>query len=147
MQEKIKLVVYTDGGARGNPGPAGIGIHIILSSQEELWRHCLFLGNKTNNEAEYIALQTALQFLQQFLSNQNNKCELITFKLDSKLVVEQLNRNWQIKEPRLRVLAEKIWQAFSSLPCNFIIIHIPREQNKIADALANEAMDNPSVFV
>lgn len=147
MREKPTITVYTDGGARGNPGPAGIGVYILDSTQEELWRHRLFLGTKTNNEAEYTAFQAALQFLHEFLINQADVYGLITFKLDSKLVVEQLNRNWQIKEPRLRDLAEKIWQSLASLPCDFVITHIPREQNKVADALANEAMDNPSVFV
>jgi ribonuclease HI len=147
MQEKEKLVVFTDGGARGNPGPSGVGIYITNSSQEEIWRQCRFLGNKTNNEAEYIAFQIALEYLLDFLKNNSDKYDLILFKLDSKLVVEQLNRNWQIKEPRLKTLAETIWQSLSSLPCSFLITHIPREQNKVADALANEAMDNPSVFV
>lgn len=136
MQEK--LIIFTDGGSRGNPGIAGAGVYIIDQNGQEIHREYRYLGLKTNNEAEYLALNLALRYLQTQLKS---PCVLI-FKLDSKLVVEQMNKNWQIKEARLRSLAAENWQILSTLPtlaCE--IKHIPREENKIADLLANQAMD------
>ncbi len=136
MQEKI--TVFTDGGSRGNPGVAGAGIYIIDAENQEIYRGYQSLGIKTNNEAEYLALNLALKYLQNYLKNPTK----IIFKLDSKLVVEQMNKNWQIKEIRLRELALKNWQILDLLPhCSYEIVHIPRSQNQTADLLANQAMD------
>lgn len=136
MQEKI--FVFTDGGSRGNPGPAGIGVYICDESGQEIYKEHKFLGVKTNNEAEYLAMNLALNYLKDNLK----KDSLVIFKLDSKLVVEQMNKNWQIKEAHLRLLAEENWKILKTLPCSSCEIkHIPRSENAIADALANEAMD------
>jgi len=136
MQEKI--IVFTDGGSRGNPGPAGIGVYITDEFGQEIYREHKFLGIKTNNESEYLALNLALNYLKKELK----KSIALVFKLDSKLVVEQMNKNWQIKEDRLRTLAEENWKLLSSLPHSTCEIkHIPRAENKVADMLANQAMD------
>lgn len=142
MRENI--FIFTDGGARGNPGPSGVGVFISSSDGVEIYQEHAFLGHKTNNEAEYLALQKALRFLKGFLTNKASDFSL-TFHLDSKLVVEQMNRRWKIKEARLLELAKQNWQLLESLPhCTFEIKYIPREQNQKADALANEAMDTAS---
>lgn len=139
MQEKI--TVFTDGGSRGNPGIAGIGVYIVDENNQEIHREYQFIGTKTNNEAEYLAMKLALSFLQKNAERFN--LAKVIFKLDSKLVVEQMNKNWQIKEERLRVLAQDNWQILSSLPfSSYEIKHIPREENKMADQLANQAMDS-----
>lgn len=144
MQEKI--YIFTDGGARGNPGPSGIGVYIFnQESKEEILSKFSFLGHKTNNEAEYLALQTSLIFLKDYLKDKNQESTLI-FHLDSKLVVEQMNKRWKIKELRLLDLAKQNWELLAALPhCTWEIKYVPREENKIADSLANQAMDEALV--
>jgi len=119
MREKI--IIFTDGGSRGNPGLAGAGVFITDESGREIYREQSFLGLKTNNEAEYLALNLALRYLQKYLKDKADK-QLI-FKLDSKLVVEQMNKNWQIKEARLRALAEENWQILSTIPILLMLLH------------------------
>jgi ribonuclease HI len=135
-----KINIYTDGGARGNPGISGAGIFVSDEDGLTLAQEAVFLGHKTNNEAEYLALEYALGVLEsKSLLDQNTK---LFFYLDSKLVVEQLSRRWKIKEHRLLEIALRIWQRLSTLPhAGFSFTHVPREQNKIADQLANQAMD------
>lgn len=137
MQEKI--IIFTDGGSRGNPGLAGAGVFIADEKGNEIYKEYKFLGLKTNNEAEYLAMNLALKYLK---TNLKPSTEIV-FKLDSKLVVEQMNKNWQIKEERLRLLAEENWKILKLLPYSSCLIkHIPRSENKMADLLANQAMDN-----
>lgn len=136
MQEKI--IIFTDGGSRGNPGIAGAGVYVIDEKGQEIHREYKYLGLKTNNEAEYLALNLALLYLKKNLKT----ASALVFKLDSKLVVEQMNKNWKIKEARLQILAQENWQILSTLPCSTCEIkYIPREENKMADMLANQAMD------
>lgn len=137
MQEKI--TIFTDGGSRGNPGVSGAGVFMIDENNQEICREYKYLGLKTNNEAEYLALNLALNYLKDKLK----KPTALVFKLDSKLVVEQMNKNWKIKESRLRALAEENWKILSLLPCSTCEIkYIPREENEVADMLANQAMDS-----
>lgn len=134
-----KLIVFTDGGSRGNPGISGAGIYITDESGQEIYKDCKYLGLKTNNEAEYLALNLALNYLKNHLKTSTH----VIFKLDSKLVVEQMNKNWQIKEARLRDLAEENWKVLSEISeITYEFIHVLREQNKTADLLANQAMDS-----
>ncbi len=134
-----KIIIFTDGGSRGNPGPAGIGVFVTDEKDQEIHREYKFLGLKTNNEAEYLAMNLALNYLK---NNFKEKISIV-FKLDSKLVVEQMNKNWKIKEARLKTLAEENWKLLDSIPhfsCE--IKHIPRIENQMADMLANQAMDD-----
>jgi ribonuclease HI len=142
MQEKINI--FTDGGSRSNPGIAGVGVHIETSTGEKIFDEAKFLGIKTNNEAEYLAFLEALQFLVTFCQQQKEMKKEISFHFysDSKLMVEQLNRRWKIKEARLQNLAQTAWQLLQSLPYPYEITHILREKNTVADALANQAMDS-----
>ena len=140
-----KLLIYTDGGARGNPGPSGAGAYICNEQGEEILNSHYFLGHKTNNEAEYLALQKVLEFLQNYLLTKTQEFDL-AFHLDSKLVVEQMSKRWKIKEARLLDLARQNWEILNALPrCSWQIKYIPREENQRADALANQAMDSALV--
>ncbi len=130
------IVIYTDGGARNNPGPAGAGV-VIKEGGKTLCETAQYLGEQTNNWAEYEAVAIALGKAHEFLLRDRN----IEFRLDSKLVVEQLNGKWKIKEPGLKVQASKIKEMLNDFG-SVTFVHIPREQNKEADRLVNEAIDN-----
>ena len=123
------IKVFTDGGARGNPGPAGIGVHI-----PGVGDYKKFLGKKTNNQAEYEAVVLAFQKLDDYKNDE------INFYLDSELVVKQLNGEYKVKDVELGKLFVKIWNAKAGFK-KVTFTHIRREKNKIADKLANEAMD------
>lgn len=126
--------IYTDGGARGNPGPAGIGAVIINDSSGHKEYLKKYLGVATNNQAEYQALLCALMRV----------CELgathVKCFLDSELIVKQMNREYKVKAKGLAPLFLKTW----NISQNFVHIewiHIPREKNKEADMLVNRAID------
>ena len=133
------VVIYTDGGARGNPGPAAAGV-VILNGAEKT-EVMQYLGDRqTNNWAEYEAVVIALgKLLEMGLRDVD-----IEFKLDSLLVVEQLKGNWKIKEPELKKQVAKV----KSLLKDFGTVsftHIPREENAEADRLVNEALDEGGI--
>lgn len=134
-----KVILQTDGGARGNPGPAGAGVVISSETGEILKTAKKFLGEKlTNNEAEYLALLLGLENLQS-LTDGGEETE-VSVRLDSELVVKQLNGEYKVKEPRLKELVQKVKNLSNFFP-TITFTHIPREENKLADKLANEAMD------
>jgi len=137
----IKIKVYTDGGSRGNPGVAGAGVYIEDECGQEIYREAKFLGNKTNNEAEYLGLLAATEFLLRYEIKNPGQIESAEFFLDSKLVVEQINRHWKIKKDELRQIAASIWKNLSTLPYPQRFSHVLRHLNKKADQLANDAMD------
>ncbi|MCK5212264.1 ribonuclease HI family protein [Candidatus Parcubacteria bacterium] len=129
-----KLIIYTDGGARGNPGPAGIGAIIFDDKRNLIAEISEYLGVATNNQAEYKAVVAAIKKAKEL------NAEEIQFYLDSQLVVEQLNGNYKVKNKDLQPLFVSIYNDslnFKKVAYN----HVPREQNKEADRLANEAMD------
>jgi ribonuclease HI len=132
--KKNKLIIYTDGGARGNPGPAGIGAIAKNDDNEIVFEISEFIGKTTNNQAEYRALVSAIKKAKQL------KTEEVDFFLDSELVVKQLNREYKVKNKDLMPLFLEI----SNLRKQFKKItfsHVRREFNKEADKLANMAMD------
>jgi len=136
------LVIHTDGGARGNPGPAGIGVVFLADGKDdqEIYTEGAFIGDgKTNNEAEYTAFYTSVKVLEKNIETWQPAS--IEWQLDSKLVVEQLNRKWKIKEPRMLQFAKDIWAVLATLKVPYKITHIPRELNAAADALYNQALD------
>lgn len=147
MQEKPRqLVIFTDGGARGNPGPAGAGVYVVDQVGQEVFSQHSFLGTCTNNEAEYLALELAIVWLINYLQD-NGDLVGVEFNLDSKLVVEQMNRRWKIKEPRLYQLALRNLRLLDQVGVSYEINYIPREKNKRADLLANQAMDQAEKLV
>ena len=139
MPTQIK--VFTDGGSRGNPGVAGAGFVVYDQLDNIIHQAAVFLGHKTNNEAEYLALLEALEFLLRFELKQPGEIVEANFFLDSKLVVEQVNRRWKIKKSQLLLLANKVWQNMETLPYSISVRHVLRQHNALADELANKAMD------
>lgn len=135
-----KFYVYTDGGARSNPGPAGIGVVILSQDKKVLKRIGKFIGNKTNNQAEYAAVIEAMKALNTFKKD-NLICPEVEFYLDSQLVVEQLSGNYKIKNEGLKPLYWDIREKIIDLGCKIKFSYIPREQNKEADKLVNIAID------
>lgn len=129
------LTVFTDGGSRGNPGPCAVGVYIVSPDGEELKKHCRCIGQGTNNIAEYTALLDSLKILKDY------SFESVEFKLDSELVVKQINGIYKIKDEKLKGLFEEIKEYLDRLKANYQFSHVRREENKIADSLVNKALD------
>jgi ribonuclease HI len=129
-----KLIVYTDGGARGNPGPSGIGAVIFDENKNKIAEISEYIGEGTNNQAEYKAVIAALEKCQKLGG------EYLEFYLDSELVVEQLNRRYKVKDKELANLFLQIHNK-SLLFKKITFQHIRREMNKEADRLVNLALD------
>lgn len=132
-----KIILFTDGGSRGNPGPAGIGM-VVKNEEghtiERLWK---FLGVATNNQAEYRAILEGLKHVLAVYEPQEVSCYL-----DSELVVKQLNGEYKVKNKELIPLYEEIRSLVMFRGVHFH--HVPRERNQEADACANTAMDDES---
>jgi ribonuclease HI len=134
------IIAYTDGGARGNPGPAAAGVYITNEAGEKIREVKEALGNGTNNFAEYYGVMLALQTLKQLYSKRTKEMQF-EIRLDSELVKKQLNAEYQIKEPGLVPMFIEIHNLrVSSFP-NLTFTHVRRELNKEADRLVNEALD------
>ena len=138
--------MFTDGGSRGNPGPAGIGVYISVKDKAASggevaeWKYGQCIGIKTNNDAEYEALIFGLKKLKQLLGNISAKQATINCFLDSELVVKQLGHEYKLKEPRIQQYFIEIWNLMLEFE-KVTFTHVLREKNKIADALVNEALD------
>lgn len=132
-----KLIIYTDGGARGNPGPAAIGIAIYEPGKinSPIFTLGKVLGETTNNEAEYRAVIVALEEAAKLGAG------TLEFYLDSELVVRQLRGEYKIKEPRLQELALEVFRLQNNF-ARIEFVHVPREKNKLADELVNDALDS-----
>ena len=124
-----KLSAYVDGGSRGNPGEAGIGVYC-----PGVVRIAEYLGTGTNNYAEYSALLTALRFAV------FTRCEELQIYADSELVVKQIKGEYQVRNENIRPLYDAAIRWIAQLP-RFSIEHVRRENNKEADKLANLAMN------
>ncbi len=132
-----KLIIYTDGGARGNPGPAGIGAILYDGQKKVVAKISQYLGVATNNQAEYKAVIVAIQKARSLGAKE------LTCYLDSELVVKQLRREYKVKNKELASLFLTVYNLSFSFK-QITYIHIPREQNQEADSLANQAMDRKS---
>jgi len=130
-----KIKVYTDATAKGNPGPSGLGIVIKDESDEILLTHKQYIGKATNNQGEYTALLESLKLLK----NLKTDYEFVEFYSDSLLMVSQLTGKYKIKDKYLMRNAMNFWDGINKLGKKYSITYIPREQNAIADKLANEA--------
>lgn len=134
------IITYTDGGSRGNPGPAAIGVHIIDAAGSVVKEVSETVGNATNNFAEYQAVATALETLKK-LYGKKTKDMQFELRMDSELVKKQLNHEYQIKDPGLVPLFVAIHNLRVANFPHLTLTHVPREQNKEADRLVNEALD------
>lgn len=135
----MKLIVYTDGGSRGNPGPSAIGVFICDGKGQPIKKYSEAIGETTNNEAEYQAVIFALKKIKALYGKKKVKESEIEIRMDSELVVKQLNHKYKIEEPNIQSLFLKVWNLmldFSQVK----FISIPREQNKEADKLVNQAL-------
>ena len=130
----MKLTIYTDGGARGNPGPAAIGVVIKDGSGKTISEYGEYLGKQTNNYAEYSALISGLKKAQE-LGAAEVECVL-----DSELIVKQMNRQYKVKEPTLQKLFIQVFNLASQFK-KVVFKHIPREKNKEADKWVNKILD------
>lgn len=126
--------VFTDGGARGNPGPAAIGVVILDENDNMISQSGKYIGTATNNVAEYSALIEALELLKEI------DVYRVIFYTDSSLVYNQIKGFWKIKNPDMKLLNEQAKKMLYELP-GYNFIHIPREKNKDADRLVNKALD------
>jgi probable phosphoglycerate mutase len=134
IEPQARVAVEADGGARGNPGPAGFGAVVRSRTGEVLAERYGYLGIATNNVAEYQGLIAGLAAAAELDARE------VEIRMDSKLVIEQMAGRWQIKHPGLRPLAAQaaaLVRGFETVTYTWI----PRDQNKLADALANKAMD------
>ena len=128
--------MFTDGGSRNNPGSAGIGVWVETLNE----KYGEYIGIKTNNEAEYEALIFGLKKQKQLLGKGKAKSAEIVCYLDSELVVKQLGHEYKLSEEHIQKLFIQIWNLMLDFK-KVSFHHIPREKNKIADALVNEALD------
>lgn len=129
-----KLIIFTDGGARGNPGPSACGVYIMDEQGNVVKEHGRYLGIQTNNYAEYTGIIDALTHAQEL------GAEEVEMFMDSELAVKQLNGEYRVRNPGLAVLFMKVHNlrlAFRKVT----FAHVRREKNKEADRMVNEALD------
>lgn len=132
---KSHWTLFIDGASRGNPGLAGAGV-FLSKNDKVVAKNCYFLGVKTNNQAEYIALINGLAVL---IEHKPQKQDNITIYSDSELLVRQIKGIYKIKHPDLKKLYDEAMKYLSSF--QYTIQHVRREKNKVADSLANQALD------
>lgn len=135
----MKFIVNTDGGARGNPGPSGIGF-AIQQNGKIIKKGKAYIGETTNNQAEYEALIRALGELDAVISKEGRKDVHVEVRMDSELVIKQLRREYKVKDAGLKLQFARVGELIAKFP-NTSFVHVRREENGMADELANEAMD------
>ncbi len=128
-----RLIVYTDGASRGNPGRAAVGVRITTEAGETVAETGRYLGHKTNNEAEYWGLLLGLREAKRL------GAKTIRIRMDSELVERQVRGLYRVKDAKLKPLHERVMALLSDFP-GYEIQSIPREENAEADRLANEAI-------
>lgn len=137
-----KIVINTDGGARGNPGPAAIGVVIYNGEENALKKYSQYLGeNLTNNEVEYQAVIFALKKIKALFGKKKAKNLEIEIKSDSELLTKQMQGLYKVLDSKIQASFLKVWNLkidFKEVKFNLI----PREKNKEADKLVNEALNN-----
>lgn len=135
-----KIQIYTDGGSRGNPGQAAIGVYIISADNKELARLGKKIGEATNNVAEYSAILEGFVWT---LANKNkHNVSEVHFYMDSQLAYSQIVGIYKVKNETIRDFIFKIRQKEAELGIPIFYNHIARERNKNADQMVNLALDN-----
>ena len=133
-----EITIFTDGGARGNPGPAGIGAVVYDEKDNEMSTLSEAIGEGTNNVAEYTAIVRALQHVATLVDD--TKAIKVTLKLDSQLAERQLNGAYKVKDETLKGLYAEVKELVGEY-ASVEFIHVKRELNKVADKLVNQALD------
>ncbi len=129
-----KLILYADGGSRGNPGPAAAGAYLEDETGHPVARIYKYLGETTNNVAEYSALVFGLK------EALRRGAKQLLIRMDSQLVIRQVEGTYRVKEPTLIKLHQKVTELLEQFPA-YTLEHIPREKNEEADRLVNHALD------
>ena len=133
-EEHARWELYVDGASRNNPGPAGAGFY-LLKDGKAVEKQGMYLGKKTNNQAEYLALLLGVYFAQNHMA----PGDTLVIKADSELMVRQINGIYKIKNVELARMHSVIRKMLDVL--KFTMVHVRREENEIADKLANEGID------
>jgi len=129
----MKYKMYTDGGSRGNPGKAAIGVVIYNEKDKVIEKISKYIGTATNNVAEYSALLVGVLALKKL------KCTEVEMFLDSLLIVNQLNGKYRVKDSKMKKLYLKVMENLEDI--DWTVAHVKREKNKVADSLVNDALD------
>lgn len=135
-----RIIAYTDGGARGNPGPAAIGV-VLMRGNRTIGKYAESIGERTNNEAEYEAVILALQKIKHLFGKQKTRDLGVEIRMDSELVARQLSGKYKITEERFFPLFMKIWNLKMDFG-NISFVEITREENRETDRLLNEELDS-----
>jgi ribonuclease HI len=136
MPEEEKIVLFTDGGSRGNPGPAGIGVYIETLNK----KYGEYIGETTNNDAEYQALIFGLKKIKSLIGKQKAKRTQVQCYLDSELIVKQLHHEYKVEHESMQKLFFQVWNSMLDFK-EVKFSHVVREKNTIADSLVNQALD------
>ena len=134
-----KIKIYSDGGSRGNPGPAACAF-LVKKAKRIVYKKAFYLGRKTNNQAEYIGVVNAINWLKD--NKSTVKRSKINFYLDSELAVKQLSGIYKVKNKKLKSYVSYILKSLEKLEATVKFVHIPREKNTLADKLLNEELDS-----
>jgi ribonuclease HI len=129
------ITAFTDGASRGNPGESGIGVVLKDETGIVIASHYGYIGQTTNNIAEYTALTTCLKMVQ------GMNCSALVVHSDSELMVRQLNGQYKVKDQELKKHFQRIKDILAAASFQFEIKHVPREKNREADHLANRGID------
>lgn len=130
------IVMYSDGGSRGNPGSAALGVHIETLGKS----YGEYLGVKTNNEAEYAGIVFGLKKIKALIGKAKAKKTVVECRMDSELCCRQLNHEYKIENEKLQPLFLEVWNLTLDF-ARVTFVHVRREQNMIADAEVNRALD------
>jgi len=136
--QKSHWHLYTDGASRNNPGPSGVGI-CVMREGKIVAKHGHAVGNKTNNQAEYLALLVGLWYINK-VAQQGDQVSVFA---DSQLLIRQMQGLYKVKNPDLQILQRAAYHLL--MPYEYGLYHVYREENSVADALANEGLDKKIV--
>mgnify|MGYP000860330195 CR=1 FL=1 len=134
----MHIVIHTDGGSRGNPGPAASAFTVHTPQNELIHEESLFLGDTTNNVAEYTALRMACEWAVSQKDLGITTCDIL---MDSELVVKQMRGEYKIKDQTLLSIATEIKRILKTAPFSVSFVHVRRAENAHADQLVNAVMD------
>ncbi|MBI2626676.1 MAG: ribonuclease HI family protein [Parcubacteria group bacterium] len=136
----MDYLIHTDGGSRGNPGPAAIGVVIQSANKGLKKEYGEYIGEATNNVAEYKAVVFALKKLKQLIGTAKSSEAMVHIHVDSELLAKQLNGEYKIKEENIQKLFLEVWNLKTDFE-HVEFVHVPREKNKDADRMVNAALD------
>lgn len=132
----MRIIIHSDGGSRGNPGPAAYGYTIHTDENVLLFSEGKYIGSTTNNVAEYSGVLHALEWV-----SNNTQANTVTVVVDSELVARQMSGVYKVKNETLKEFVKKIKDIEQKLSCPVTYTSVPRSQNKDADQLVNNALD------